>query len=272
MQETGNKSNNPYSLSIRFYTDGFSFFICNPQSDKNFTRADYPVTDSTLLIPTLTKALEEYEPLKERKYTIVSALFYGPVSHVPLEMFNKEQRQTLYELTCPQLPDSNIHYNILPHLEVADLFAIPKETERLLLEHFPTIHFYAQNSMVLERSVQQAAGEQVPTLYAYFYAGYMLLFRYRQKRILFANEFRITAVKDALYYILNVWKSLEMEAQTDACVLIQPENGPEQLPAELARYIRDVRTANLTEWFQRAPLARIKGIPFDILSLLLNGF
>lgn len=272
MQETGNKSNNPYSLSIRFYTDGFSFFICNPQSDKNFTRADYPVTDSDLFPEVLAKALETYAPLKERKYTIISALFPGPVSQVPLELFNKDHRQALYELTCPRLPDSNIHYNILPHLEIAALFAISKEIERVLLERFPTIHFYAQNSMVLERSVQQSTSEQKPTLYAYFYAGYMFLFHYQQKKLIFANEFQITTVKDALYYLLNVWKSLGMAAQTDTCVLLQPENGPEQLSSELARYIRDVRTANMDDWFQKAPLARIKGIPFDILSLLLNGF
>lgn len=272
MQETGNKSNNPYSLSIRFYTDGFSFFICNPQSDKNFTQTDFPVTESSPFLPTLTRALEEYAPLKERKYTIISALFHGPVSHVPLEMFHKEHRQLLYELTCSRIPESNIHYNILPHLEIAELFAIPKETEQLLLEHFPTIHFYAQNSMVLERSVQQTGREQRPALYVYFYAGYMLLFRYREKKLLFANEFRINAGKDALYYILNVWKSLEMDPRNDVCTLIQPENGPAQLSAELTQYIRNIQTANLNEWFQGAPLARIKSIPFDILSLLLNGF
>lgn len=235
-------------------------------------RADYPVTEQDSLPGILEKALEEYAPLKERKYTIISALFHGPVSRVPLELFNKDQRQAFYELTCPRLPESNIHYNILPHLEVADLFAIPKETERVLLEHFPTIHFYAQNSMVLERSVQQSAGEQKPALYVYFYTGHMLLFHYQQKRLVFANEFPITSVKDALYYILNVWKTLEMEAQTDTCCLIQPENGPEQLSRELELYLRHVRTANLSDWFQGALLTRIKGIPFDILSLLLNGF
>lgn len=271
MQETGNKSNNPYSLSIRFYTDGFSFFICNPQSDKNFTRADFPVTGNSLH-PSLAKALDEYAPLKERKYTIISALFHGPVSHVPLELFNKDQRKTFFELTCPHPAESNIHYNILPHLEMADLFAIPKEIERLLLEHFPTIHFYAQNSMILERSVQQASGEQKPILYAYFYTGYMFLFRYEQKRILFANEFRISTAQDALYYILNVWKSLGMDPLQDSCILIQPENGPEELAALLAQYIRQIHTANLSEWFRGAPLARLKDIPFDILSLLLNGF
>lgn len=272
MQETGNKSNNPYSLSIRFYTDGFSFFICNPQSDKNFTRADYPVTDSSLLHATLAKALNEYAPLHERKYTILSALFQKPVCRVPLELFNKDQRQTLYELTCQRPPESNIHYNILPHLEVADLFALSKETERLLLEHFPTIHFYAQNSIILERSIQQIASEERPTLYAYFYSKRMFLFRYEQKKLLFANEFPVTGSKDALYFLLSVWKILGMDAQNDHCVLIQPENGPQQVADGLTHYVKHIQIANLNTWFREAPLARIKEIPFDILSLLLNGF
>lgn len=272
MQETGNKSNNPYSLSIRFHTDGFSFFICNPQSDKNFLRKDFAVAEKDSLPSALSQALEEYAPLQERKYTIVSALFYGPVSRVPLELFHKERRQALFELVCPLPPEYNIHYNILPHLEVADLFAIPQALEQILLRHFPTIHFYARNSMILERSVARTALEKPAALHVYLNGKSLFLFRYRDKKLEFANEYAVSAAQDALYYILNVWKMLGMNAQTDTCVVIQPENGPQQTVEELAHYLRNIQVADMKAWFGQAPLASIKNIPFDILSLLLNGF
>lgn len=272
MQETGNKSNNPYSLSIRFYTDGFSFFICNPQSEKNFLRKDYPVADSGLFVQTLAEGLASYAPLQERKYTIVSALFHGPVSRVPLELFHKDRRQDLYELVCPLPREHNIHYNILPHLELAELFLISSEIEQLLLKQFPTIHFYAQNAMVLERAVQRASSEPEQTLYAYFYERNVFLFHYRNKKVVFANEFTVTTEQDVLYYILNVWKSLGLDPQKDVCVLIQPEHAPGQTAAGLSRYLRHLRISDMGYWFGQAPLTQNKDIPFDILSLLLNGF
>lgn len=272
MQETGNKSNNPYSLSIRFHTDGFSFFICNPQSEKNFLRKDFSVTDKNKLHSILSQALEEYPPIQERKYTIISALFNGPVSRVPLELFNKDHKQILFELVCPLPTDYHIHYNILPHLEVADLFAIPRDTEQLLLKYFPTIHFYAQESMILERSASRAALETVDTLYVFIDKKNIFIFSYTQKKIKYANEFSISSVQDALYYILNVWKMLNMKAHTDSCILIQPENHPEKIAEALSHYLSNIKIADMRSWFEQAPLTSVKNIPFDILSLLLNGF
>lgn len=272
MQETGNKSNNPYSLSIRFHTDGFSFFICNPQSEKNFLRKDFLITEKNMMEQALTQALEQYPPLQERKYTVISALFDTPVSRIPLEFFHKERRQKLYEMVCPLPQNCSIHYNILSHLEVADLFAIPQTTEQILLKYFPTIRFYARNSMILERAVLRSAQEPEATLYAYFHKDSVFLFHFRQKKLIFANEFPISTSKDALYYLLQVWKELGLNPSADHCILIQPENGPQQTAEELAHYLRNIQVADMSSWFRQAPLAQIRNIPFDILSLLLNGF
>lgn len=272
MQETGNKLNNPYSLSIRFHTDGFSFFICNPQSEKNFLKKDIPVTDSTLLPQILSDSLKNYPPLQERKYTVISALFNGPVCHVPLELFHKERRKTLYEMICSLPENENVHYNILPRLEVAELFAIPQAVEQILLRTFPTIHFYAQNAMVLERSVQHAPQTEEKKLWVYFYKKRIFIFQYKEKKLTFANEFTVATAKDALYYILNVWKMLEMDSRTDSCILIQPENSPQQTVEELSHYLLHIQIADMQDWFGKAPLTQVKEIPFDILSLLLNGF
>ena len=38
MLETGNNTNQAYSLSIRIHADGFSFYSCNPLTDKGFKK------------------------------------------------------------------------------------------------------------------------------------------------------------------------------------------------------------------------------------------
>lgn len=178
----------------------------------------------------------------------------------------------LYELPCRLLPEHRVHYNILPHLEIAELFTIPQNIEQILLKQFPAIHFYTQNAMVLERTVQQCPSDNVQTLYVYFYAQRVFIFHYQNKKVRFANEFAIVTVSDALYYILNVWKRLELNQENDRCILIQPENAPENITTQLSQYLRHITVADMKEWFGQAPLSRIKDIPFDILSLLLNGF
>ncbi len=272
MQETGNKSNQPYSLSIRFHTDGFSFYICNPQSDKHYQHIDCAVADKTALAENLRQKLEIWATASTHKFTVVSALFNSPACFVPLELFQKEDKELHYELTCPHAPEHTIHYNILPHLEVAHLFSVPQAVEEILLQYFPAIHFHAQNSMVLERTAAHAPIADGKILYAYFYNQRVYVFHFCDKKLVFANEFTVSTSQDVLYYVLNVWKMLQLDRKTDCCALIQPEHAPEHAAEELKHYIYKVQGIDLRSWFDQAPLTQIKEIPFDILSLLLNGF
>ena len=122
MLGTGNKQLTVQELSIRIYSDGFSF--STPQSQKDVKAAHGK---------SLHEALEEAfaaNALVRPDYEEVNIYADYPSTRIPLDEFRSEEAQALYRLTLGQdsLTGMKMHYEMLPALEVIEVFAIESDT------------------------------------------------------------------------------------------------------------------------------------------------
>ena len=127
---------------------------------------------------------------------------------VPLECFRKEEAHALYRLTYAQEKTGKTYYNILPHLEIAQIFTVDHEVERILNQHFPGIRFYHSHTMILEK-LWLLAQQDKRQLYAYFDEKEVFVFGYRAQQLCYANTFPADVADNAVYFILSVWKDLK---------------------------------------------------------------
>lgn len=275
MLETGNNTAQAYSLSIRIHADGFSFYSCNPQTDKGFKKEDYFLLPDSTLSEMVLAAIEKSMLIHERQYAQFNLLIPSPITHVPMELFRKEEAEILFKNSHHTQANHSMQvlYNILPRLEIVEIFHIEEKLYTQIQKLMPNIRIYAQNSMILEKIAgYQFQYDEHKKLYVYSCDKKLLLFHLNNNKLIFANEFTAESYQSALYLLLNVWKTLKLDAYTDECIFLAPGEYELTLMEKVREYLKSVYELSPTVLFRRAALTRIPQIPFDLLTLLLNGF
>ena len=82
------------------------------------------------------------------------------------------------------------------------------------------------------------------------------------------NSFSCRSVADSSYYVLNLWKQLDLNQELDELYLIGTSVANEELAVALKPYIKTVVVVNPMAEFNRSELAAYEGMPYDMLALL----
>jgi len=97
------------------------------------------------------------------------------------------------------------------------------------------------------------------------------IFSFRQNRFKFYNQFETSHAYDVLYFLLYVWKQQQLNPEYDELHLVGELPEQEWLVGELRKYLQNVYVINPSAEFNRAPATKIKGMPFDLMTLLTKG-
>ena len=271
MQVTGNNTNQAYNLSIRLCADGFSFYVSNPHKPDIVKQEVFHKRNEENLTDKLKQALYSSSLLNEN-FEAVYGLICSPTTRLPLEGFKKEETEALYRLTFSDTSKEKVRYNILPHLELVELFSIHKEMEELLIQRFPSIRFISQTSAVFDLLVKyhqkSTSGNQ---LFIYFHDNQMEIVQFKNSKLFYANLFPCLSVQDIVYYTLYVWKALELEQEKDECMLVGSVPFKEDFIGELKNYLRKVYLLPPNVVFRRTVFAQGADMPFDLQAFLLNN-
>ena len=300
MPATGNNSYRPLSLSIRLRADGFSFFVCDLQSaallrGEHFTLQ--PTTDEAgshqpALAERLAEALARTEYCN-RQIAQAYVLVDAPFTHVPLEHFRRDEAAAMHVLCIHDADERTMRvgYNILPMLEVAVLYGLPRDVEEAVLQFYPTARFFAAEAMLLEClaanapmlatsadpaqrlplfvHVAPAAADAAATVAVYHFADSQPPRDIASLRM--ANTFSCSTAADALYFVLNVWQSLGLDGSTDDLILLGHKSPMlDELRQSLSDYVLSVRHVAADELFPNLSLAREAEVPLELMALLLN--
>ena len=164
-----------------------------------------------------------------------------PSTRIPLDEFRSEEAQALYRLTFghDSLQGMNMHYEMLPALEIIEVFVIETAIEEVILSHYPhaSIHSYFGQLMnrMLARDRRRKGSER--RLYAHNNGRQLFLFNYGKGKLQYANSFEVKELSNRLYFLLYAWKQLGMNQEEDSCILIGKDKAME---AELKKYIANV--------------------------------
>lgn len=269
MQETGNNHIQSLSLSVRLHADGFSFFCYAPSNSAEVKVEDYAYSAAESKADTLMKAVGESALIKGRDLAMVFALVTTPSMCMPLECFRKEEAPRLLRLTYSDVGACKTYYNILPHVEVAQIFGVDTEIERRIRLQFPDVRVYHSLTMVLEKMwLLERQGQR--RLNVFFNEKDFFVFSFNGGALLYANTFPADAPENAAYFILSVWKDLEMNVHDDTCVLFGDGTMKANTGHLLMKYLRNVKDMKADDIYRRPLHAEAAHIPFDVQALLAN--
>lgn len=287
MPATGNKSYRPLTLSIRILADGFSFFVCDPQSS-SLVRGEHFHLNGEPMAQRLQRELGRSD-YNNRQIDQVYVLICTPSLHVPLEEFHRDEATALYAFSMAEqdMNDLRVAYTIQPELESVEVYAIPRDVEEAIIQYFPTARFFASRAMLMERLMRYERDveeqlrkrhtlhemERYPRrLFACLSDDGIEVVAFADGRLLFANTFDCHADADIQYFTLNVWQMLSYDAEHDHLILISDlsDEHTTALQNAFRLYVRQVDAQPPSGLFSHVLLASEKEVPVDLKALLLN--
>lgn len=273
------------SLSIRISTDGLSFCVYTPAAEQPYRHERFDVKPVISMAANLKEALQTRDVLKAQ-YQRVNILVSTPqFTTVPTIAFDREQIQDTFNYvfhgtTNPQHSERislaeqpHVSYNVLRRSGIAIIFGLDRNVYQLLHDDFPRARFYAAASTLIEHFSEQSMTGTGRKMYAYIHDQELTIYTFDQGRLLFVNTYTVRGLGDCQYYILNVWKMLEMDQLADSLEIVEDENHLGANNENVARQLCDklsyfLRHCNLIE--RTDP--HFTGIPYDLQTLLVCGF
>ena len=188
-------------------------------------------------------------------------LVVGRSTWMPLREFNASAVDNIYnKVYAPAERPSVVRYNILPTLEVVELWSVGRDTYEQLRADHPYHRWMGADGVVLETVVHyDALCSSANRLYAYLHDGEMFVFSYRDRSLFYANSFWPRSDEEARYFLLAAWRRLAFDAEKDECLLLGDH---EALLPLLAPYLRHV--GSLTNDMLRLPAS---DLPIDLLCV-----
>ena len=241
IQEMDFSKSEQYTLSIRINTDGFSFSIFDPSAESPYLFFDLAIDPSLPIIANF-KNLVAHNPFLSQLYKRVNIILVNTRTVVhPLDLFSPDIKERLYQFGQREVKtNSQIAYNILEQKKLAVLFSINKTLYNFLNEHFRNPHFFAQSTPLLAYYAQKSKERNCKKLFAHIENGNIHLFAYNKGKLLLTNTFQAKELSNQVYYILYVWKQINLSQQEDELLLAGQVSSSDQLVEILRKYIASV--------------------------------
>lgn len=176
--------------------------------------------------------------LMEYTFQSVELLVLSPSTCVPLEYFRREEVFPLYNLTFPSLKVSKgeVHYQILPSLEVVELFSLNQQIRQTVQDVYPDVEIVSLEGRAIETIANADRKLQDDSIhfYAMIAPKNMLICCFKEQRLYFATTYTADNDADRLYYIMGAWKNLQMDESAHPLYL---NNASTELQNQAKRFI-----------------------------------
>lgn len=270
MQVIGNNNKRLQArLTIRISKNTLSFSVVDRETEHQVVYEPYPLKSGISMAANLRQAFKD-SPLLQKGYTKVRVFLDAPLLTIPIEQFQEDELETFFHHAFTGHHGDAILYRVQPTLNVVTAFPINKDLKMVIEDNFTDVRFTPIMQPVWSHLYQRSFTGIHRKLYAYFHDEKLHVFCFDKNRFKFCNAFEAPHPKDALYFILYVWKQMGLDQQLDELHLLGDIPDREWLLYNIKLYVKKAFCLNPAAEFNRAPLTEVKGIPFDLLTLYLN--
>lgn len=201
----------------------------------------------------------------------VVVLVDSPTLVVPFDIYNEGEASMIYSHSYPDMAHMKVMANVVADLNVVALYGLHKDLYTVITDRFADAVFFNASAPVWKHLFQRSFPGTRGKLYAYMHDQKLELMSYGQNRFKYCNSFDTTNAHDALYFILNVWQQLPLDAKHDELHLLGDMPEQQWLENELKSYLMRVYSINPSKDFNRSPIAQIKGMPYDVMTYFIKG-
>lgn len=260
-----------HRLTIRLSQGSLSFSTVRKDAEgARVVFEPFDVNSSISMAANLREALKTAQ-LPARGYGRATVIADERTLLVPADLYDPTAAETLYYHAFPRTEECRVVMaSTLPDLGAVAVFSVNRDARTVLADHFANLRFTCVAAPVW-RHLHQRSGTGIHAkLYAHFHDRRLEVFAFGQGRFKFCNSYDGEHTKDAVFYILSAWKQLGFNAETDEMHIAGEPADKETLLTELRRFLHKVYAINPAGEFNRAPITRIPGITYDLMTYYLK--
>lgn len=256
-------------MTIRIGRGTLSFSVPSDE-EETIIFEPYVVKSGISMAANLREAFKYADLLQEHPQR-ARVLIDSDVLMVPVEMFQEQTMETMYRHAFPSHEQEMVYYNVLPDLNAVAVFSMNKDLRLVIDDHFKEVKLIVAASPVWRHLHQRSFTGTRRKLYGYFHEKQLDIFSFQQNRFKFCNSFAAGKAHDSLYFLLYVWKQLQLQPEHDEMHIVGDIPEQEWLVSELKKYLQKAYIINPSADFNRAPVTEIKGMPYDLQTLYVKG-
>lgn len=272
MQETGNNHTLPRlknRLVIRVSRSSMSFSVADPQAEAQIVYEPYAVKSGVSMAANLREAFGESTLLTEG-YQRARLLIDSPVLLHPSEEFNETLSEALYQYTFKGHEGELVLNKPMAEQDVVASFGVNRDLKLVLDDHFADLRITPVSLPAWNFLYRRSFTGPWKKLFGYFHDRKLDIVCFQKNRFKFANTYDTESARDAVYFLLYVWKQLGLDAERDELHLAGNTPQSEWLTGTLKKYVQKVFIVNPSAEFNRAPITQIKELPFDLLTTFVS--
>ena len=231
---------NTKQLTIRIGNNTLSFTITDKANAEQPVQYEpYVVKSGISMAANLREAFKTFS--REFDLPTARVMINTPVLMVPIEQFQEK-------------------YNVLPSQNAVCIFCINKDLLTVLNDHFSDLQLMHVMMPVWNYLHQRSFTGHRSKIYGYFHDKQLDIFSFQQNRFKFCNSFETSRAYDSLYFLLYVWKQLNLKPEHDEIHILGDIPDQEWLLQETRKYVK------------KAYVIHHDGeMPFDLTTLLTKG-
>ncbi len=196
---------------------------------------------------------------------------FSDLMMVPIEQFDEKDMAAMHNHVFPRSSHDAICYDVLPDLNAVAVFSINRDLRLVVDDHYPDARIVPAMNPVWRHLHQRSFTGKREKLYAYFNERHLEVFAFRKNRFRFCNSFETSRAADAIYFLLYVWKQLQMQPEHDELHIVGNIPQEEWTTAELRKYLQNVYVVNPTVDFNNHPVTEVSDMPYDLMTLYARG-
>ena len=261
------------SLIIRLGHSSIDFALTTADTN-DVSHESYHMNQGISPAANLRDALDEDKLLIPHSSSLIQIVMVDtPVMLVPVDDFNDNDADALYRHAYPATGTAQnaiVGSSVVPALDVVALFAINKDVNTVVTDHFAQAKFMpAMQPLWTYLNSHSALIPQSNVLHVCFHDGQMTAFSVRNNHVRFCNTFQTDRANDAAYLTLNVWTQMGMDAKHDVVAIIGTPPEGDKYAEIIRRYVRHVSVRHLADEF--ALPASAKEMPVDMQAFIAHG-
>lgn len=261
-----------HTLTIRINRYGVAFADYSPFSREVPRFEWFEITNNTSQASALKKILESAE-LASCEYRHVEVLIDSPYTLVPLSEFSEDEVEEVFHFNFNSIRDANVHYDILPTLGAVLIYGADILIEDILRKHFADIRLYCTSTGLIRHFMERCRTCTYCKIFAYIHDHCLELAIFKDGKLHLANRYRVETLDDICYFTLLAFNQLQLSNDTDEIFVVTDEREEqENIIGRLQQFVTNVYPINPGGEFNRHPLTRIKGLPYDQLVFMLRQY
>lgn len=258
-------------LIIRVSPRRLSFSTLNAaSSDEPVAYRQFSMKPGVAVAANLREAVKAVD-IARAQYQRTTVMVDSDILMVPADLYRPDQAEALYLHSFPRRQGQAVVASVVPELGVVALFAVERDLCLVVSDNYPGARYVPVAMPVWRYMHQRSAAGRHQKLYAYFHDGKLEMMSFQMHRFRYFNAFEATAAHDSLYFILCVWKELQMDQTFDELCLAGDLPERDWMAAELKKFIRKAYITSPTADFNRTPAAKVKDMPYDLVTLYAKG-